>query len=118
MPIRIEAYTLGGVLTGLLAWPGHLKDALETAPELDSGAVERIRSKAFVAPALIAVAARIDTAAKVPAWEQIASASCAGYAIALAAHQLGLGAMWKSAPVHEGAVPVGACRRHRAVSRT
>ena len=45
-----------------------------TAPELDSGALERIRSKAFVAPALIAVAARIDTAAKVPAWEQIASA--------------------------------------------
>jgi hypothetical protein len=34
VPIRIEAYTLGGVLTGLLAWPGHLKDALETAPEL------------------------------------------------------------------------------------
>jgi nitroreductase len=77
--------------------------ALESTPALDGGALERIRSKAFVAPALIAVAARIDTAAKVPAWEQIASASCAGYAIALAAHQLGLGAIWKSAPVHEGA---------------
>jgi hypothetical protein len=34
MPIRIEAYTLGGVVTGLLSWPGHLKDALETTPEL------------------------------------------------------------------------------------
>ena len=55
-----------------------------------------------MAPALIAVAARIDTTSKVPAWEQVASASCAGYAIALAAHQLGLGAIWKSAPVHEG----------------
>lgn len=76
--------------------------ALEADPALDAGVQERIRSKAFVAPALVAVAARIDTRAKVPAWEQIASASCAGYAIALAAHQLGLGAIWKSAPVHEG----------------
>jgi len=76
--------------------------AVEATPELDDAARDRIRSKAFVAPALIAVAARIDTAAKVPPWEQIASASCAGYAIALAAHQLGLGAIWKSAPFHEG----------------
>ncbi len=77
--------------------------AREANPGLDEGAAERIRSKAFVAPALIAVAARIDPSSKVPAWEQVASASCAGYAIALAAHQLGLGAIWKSAPVHEGA---------------
>ncbi len=34
MPIRIEAYTLGGILTGQLAWPGHLRDALEGATEL------------------------------------------------------------------------------------
>lgn len=76
--------------------------ALEADPDVGAGVQERIRAKAFVAPALIAVAARIDTRAKVPAWEQISSASCAGYAIALAAHQLGLGAIWKSAPVHEG----------------
>ena len=76
--------------------------AREANPGLDDGARERIRSKAFVAPALVAVAARVDTTAKVPAWEQVASASCAGFAIALAAHQLGLGAIWKSAPVHEG----------------
>jgi nitroreductase len=76
--------------------------ALEARPELDESPLERIRAKAFVAPVLIAVAARIDTSSKVPAWEQEASAACAGYAIALAAHQLGLGAIWKSAPVHEG----------------
>jgi hypothetical protein len=34
MPIRIEAYVLGGIVTGLLAWPGHLRDALEGATEL------------------------------------------------------------------------------------
>ena len=77
--------------------------AREADPGLDEGAAERIRAKAFVAPALIAVAARVDLTAKVPAWEQVASASCAGYAIALAAHRLGLGAIWKSAPVHHGA---------------
>ncbi len=34
MPIRVEAYTLTGVVSGLLAWPGHLRDALETSTEL------------------------------------------------------------------------------------
>jgi nitroreductase len=77
--------------------------ARDADPGLDEGAQARIRSKAFVAPALIAVAARVDTAAKVAVWEQVASASSAGYAIALAAHQLGLGAIWKSAPHHGGA---------------
>ena len=33
-----------------------------------------------------------------PRWEHVASAACVGYAITLAAHQLGLGAMWKSIP--------------------
>ncbi len=76
--------------------------AVEQQPHLDEGVLDRIRSKAFVAPALIAVAAHVDPAAKVPVWEQVASATCAGYAIALAAHELGLGAIWKSAPVHVG----------------
>jgi nitroreductase len=76
--------------------------ALEQRPDLDDVSLERIRAKAFVAPALIAVAAHVDPTAKVPVWEQVASATCAGYAIALAAHQLGLGAIWKSAPVHQG----------------
>jgi len=76
--------------------------ALEQRPELEGAALDKIRNKAFVAPALIAVAAHVGPTAKVPVWEQVASASCAGYAIALAAHQLGLGAIWKSAPVHQG----------------
>ena len=77
--------------------------AREHGPELGADAAERIRAKAFVAPALIAVAARIIDSPKVPAWEQIASASCAGYALTLAAHQLGLGAIWKSTVHRDGA---------------
>ena len=34
-----------------------------------------------------------------PVWEQVASASCTGYAIVLAAVALGFGAVWKSAAV-------------------
>jgi nitroreductase len=76
--------------------------ALEQRPDLEDSALDKIRNKAFLGPALIAVAAHVDPTAKVAVWEQVASASCAGYAIALAAHQLGLGAVWKSAPVHQG----------------
>ncbi len=76
--------------------------AREQQPALPSDAADRIRAKAFVAPSLVAVAARI-TVGKIPEWEQVASASCAGYALTLAAHQLGLGAMWKSSPYHDGA---------------
>jgi hypothetical protein len=34
MPIRLEAYTLSGIVTGTVAWPAHLRDALETNAEL------------------------------------------------------------------------------------
>jgi hypothetical protein len=34
MPIRVEAYTLEGILTGVIAWPGHLRDALENRESL------------------------------------------------------------------------------------
>lgn len=71
-------------------------------PDLPEDVAERLRSKAFVAPTLIAVAARVDPTAKIEVWEQVASASCAGYAIALAADRLGLGAIWKSAPFRDG----------------
>ena len=39
---------------------------------------------------------------RVPRWERVASAACVGYTITLAAHQLGLGAMWKSIPFVTG----------------
>lgn len=74
----------------------------EARPDLAPEALVRLRDKAFVAPAAIAVAARVDPAASIPAWEQVASAACVGYAITLAAHQLGLAAMWKSSPYTDG----------------
>ena len=34
MPVRIEGYTVDGILAGTVACPGHLRDALEGSPEL------------------------------------------------------------------------------------
>jgi nitroreductase len=81
-------------------------DALEDGgahrdPEIPDGVRAKLRAKAFVAPTLIAVIAA-PRPAKVERWEQVASAACTGYAIVLAAHALGLGAMWKSVPFRTG----------------
>lgn len=81
-------------------------DALEDGglardPEIAEGVRAKLRSKAFVAPTLIAVIAA-PRPHKVERWEQVASAACTGYAMLLAAHALGLGAMWKSVPFRTG----------------
>jgi nitroreductase len=67
-------------------------------PALDAGFEAKVSGKAFAAPMCVAVVASPTDGHKVPEWEQVASASCTGYAMALAAHAIGLGAVWKSAP--------------------
>jgi len=32
--MRVEAYTLEGIVTGAIEWPGHLRDALDAAPDV------------------------------------------------------------------------------------
>lgn len=81
-------------------------DALEDGglaldADLPTGRREKLRSKAFVAPTLIAVVAT-PRPAKVERWEQVASAACTGFALVVAAHALGFGAMWKSVPFRTG----------------
>ena len=81
-------------------------DALEDGglagdPDLPDGVRQKLRSKAFVAPTLIAVVAA-PRPAKVERWEQVASAAASAFAMVLAAHALGLGAMWKSVPFRTG----------------
>jgi nitroreductase len=62
----------------------------------------KIRAKAFEAPMLVALAARVRKKSSVPRWEQVASAACMGYVVTLAAHELGLGAIWKTSPFLDG----------------
>src|SRR5664280_858818 len=61
--------------------------------------VDKMRSKAYAAPCSVMLIASPDTTSNVEVWEQVASASCTGYAIVLAATGLGYGAVWKSAAV-------------------
>ena len=35
MPIRVEAYTLGGIVTGVITRPDHLRDVLENSTEIE-----------------------------------------------------------------------------------
>jgi len=71
----------------------------ERGPELPDPVVAKMRGKAFAAPCQVVLVASPQVGTNVPRWEQVASASCTGYALVLAATALGLGAIWKSAPV-------------------
>jgi nitroreductase len=72
---------------------------LERGDDLPEAMVTKMRGKAFAAPCTVALIASPDPESNVPVWEQVASASCTGYAMVLAATSLGFGAVWKSAAV-------------------
>jgi nitroreductase len=76
-------------------------------PDLPDAVVAKMRGKAFVAPCSVVLIASPDPTCNVEVWEQVASASCTGYAVVLAATGLGYGAVWKSAGV-VGTAPVRA----------
>lgn len=69
--------------------------------DLPEAVVAKMRGKAYAAPCSVVVIASPDPSSTVARWEQVASASCTGYAIVLAATGLGYGAVWKSAGVME-----------------
>ena len=80
----------------------------QATPDLSPGLLDKLRKKAFAAPALVVVIAAPVAGHKIPVWEQTVTASCTGYALVLAAHALGLGAIWKSAPkLAATALPAG-----------
>lgn len=68
-------------------------------PDLPDVVVTKMRQKAYAAPCSVALIASPDPTSNVEVWEQVASASCTGYAMVLAATGLGYGAVWKSAGV-------------------
>lgn len=71
--------------------------ALEHKPHLSEQALDGVRAKTQRSPALIVLIAS-PKPGKIEVWEQVASASCSGFAIVLAAHALGVGAVWKNVP--------------------
>lgn len=84
----------------------HFGDALASVqadrkPGIPEGALEKMRAKAFRSPTSVLLIAS-PKPGKIEKWEQHATAACAGYAIVLAAHALGVGAVWKSVPFTTG----------------
>ncbi len=67
--------------------------------DLPEAMVAKMRNKAYAAPCSVQLIASPDPTSNVEEWEQVASASCTGYALVLAATGLGYGAVWKSAAV-------------------
>ena len=75
---------------------------VEANPDLSEAARDKLAHKAFFAPTFVVLISSPKLGV-VQRWEQEASAASAGYAMNLAAHLLGVGAMWKSASVRTGA---------------
>ncbi|MCW2622567.1 MAG: putative nitroreductase [Frankiales bacterium] len=72
--------------------------AMEADPLLDTAAAGKLAAKTRIAPVMVLLVAAPDVTHKVAVWEQVATASCAGFGLVLAADLAGFGAMWKSAP--------------------
>jgi nitroreductase len=70
-------------------------------PDLHPAKLDGMRQKPFRSPTTIVLIAS-PKPGKIEIWEQHATAACAGYAITLGAHALGLGAAWKSVPFTRG----------------
>ncbi len=76
------------------------RDPTASAPEL-----QREHDKAFRAPTIVVVAAKVKKAHKIPEIEQIAAVCAAAQTIMLAAPALGYGAVWKTgAPAYDPTV--------------
>jgi nitroreductase len=78
---------------------------LRRDPAASEAVLEKERAKAFRAPVIVAVAAKLRRGHKIPEIEQIASAAAAAQTIVLAAPALGYGAVWKTgAPAYDPGV--------------
>ena len=87
---------------GRLAFGRALAEAAaERKPGMSPEARDAVAAKALRSPTIIAVIAT-PRPGKIEVWEQHATTACAGYAIILAAHALGVGAVWKSVPFTRG----------------
>lgn len=73
-----------------------LRAKLQSEPDLAEPQQIKMRSKALRAPTIIVVVATLTEHYKVPEVEQLISAGCAANNMILAAHALGLGAMWRT----------------------
>lgn len=69
---------------------------LSTEPNASAEQIEKTRSLPMRAPLLLVVIASVSADPKVPAQEQLLAAGCAAHGVLLAAHALGVGAVWRT----------------------
>jgi nitroreductase len=69
---------------------------LATQPQATLEALTKARVSPLRAPLLALVIARLQGHGKVPAQEQLLAAGCAAHGLLLAAHAMGVGAVWRT----------------------
>jgi len=74
----------------------YLKAALADCAELPQAKQDKILAMPLRAPCVLVVIAAVKESPKIPVLEQQVSAGCAAQNMILAAHALGLGAMWRT----------------------
>lgn len=77
---------------------------LSTTPGASEEQIARTRELPLRAPMLLVVIATITEHNKIPAHEQLLAAGCAAHGVLLAAHALGVGAVWRTGAVAENTV--------------
>lgn len=65
-------------------------------PQAAEAALEKARKMPLRAPLLVVVIARLQAHPKIPQSEQALAVGCAAHGLLLAAHALGLGAVWRT----------------------
>lgn len=69
---------------------------LAQRPDANAMSREKARSKALRAPTIIVAGADITEDHKIPVWEQVVAVGAAVQNMMLAAHAMGMGAMWRT----------------------
>lgn len=65
-------------------------------PDTDSAVIDKLRSNPLRAPTILVVVAETDLNNRIPVIEQVMAVAAATQNIMVAAHALGVGAMWRS----------------------
>lgn len=73
-----------------------LAEAKQLQPDAAEDAVQKARKMPLRAPLLVVVIARLLAHPKIPESEQVLAVGCAAHGLLLAAHALGVGAVWRT----------------------
>lgn len=79
----------------------YAKALLSSSPDATQEQLKRVRSMPLRAPMIVVLVACLQEHPKVPEYEQLIAAGCAGHGMLLAAQAQGMGAFWRSGEMCE-----------------